>query len=132
MGKAPNGVTVILDLPSPPPLSALYRNARGPGRVKTRRYEDWQLEAGWELVAQLDPPDDPDRIVGHYVLTIAMQRPDKRRRDLDNCIKALSDLLVKHGVIEDDSFATEIILRWEGEGTRCRVEVAPATEAGAA
>ena len=39
-------------------------------------------------------------------------RPDKRRRDVANYEKAVSDILVTAGVIEDDSLIEEITLRW--------------------
>ena len=54
--------------------------------------------AGWELKLQ-----HPRKIQGPVAISIAAGRPDQRKRDLDNiATKAVLDLLVAHGVIEDD------------------------------
>ena len=41
-------------------------------------------------------------------MTILAKPPDRRRRDLDNILKALLDSIVHAGVIEDDSQIDEI------------------------
>jgi Holliday junction resolvase RusA-like endonuclease len=57
-------------------------------------------------------------------LHVDVERPDQRRRDLDNCsFKAVSDLLVRHGVVKDDSLATEISARWVGPGQNITVSI---------
>lgn len=53
-------------------------------------------------------------------------KPDKRRRDIDNLIKACADLLVRHGVVSDDSEMRSVSARWIPAGqqkTACRVFV---------
>jgi len=45
-------------------------------------------------------------------MTIRAVRPDKRRRDLANLEKAISDLLVDHKVIEDDSLIESLSMEW--------------------
>ncbi len=45
-------------------------------------------------------------------------QPDKRRRDIDNLFKCPNDLLVKHGIITDDSLIHKISAEWADiEGT---------------
>jgi crossover junction endodeoxyribonuclease RusA len=97
---------VALELPLPPSVNALTFNRKG-GRSKTESYDAWLIEAGVLLNQQ-----KPGRIVGPYSLMAAFARPNKSS-DLANREKALSDLLVKHGVIEDDRFAESISLRWD-------------------
>lgn len=68
----------------------------------------------------------PSTITGPYKLSVQAIRPDKRKRDLGNLLKATEDLLVHLGVIEDDSHAEMISMRWvtQGEGVRVRIEPA--------
>ncbi len=111
---------VDLDLPEPPSTNELFANtsherraaamASGrklPGRVKTVAYKTWLNAAGWMLTSQR-----PGRIEGRYTLEVWAARSGK---DLGNLEKALSDLLVEHGVIADDSLSTRITLEWNDE-----------------
>ena len=59
--------------------------------------------------------------MGHYQLTIEAVRPDKRRRDIDNLIKAVSDVLQDTGLIEDDCLCQEVTAKWVKEGPEMRV-----------
>lgn len=110
---------VEISLPFPPSVNGLFFNAKGAGRVKTQLYNGWISGAGWSLAAQR-----PRGIIGAYEIEITAYRPDKRRRDLGNLEKAISDLLVSHGVVEDDSLAEKITLQWAtgGEGVRVVVK----------
>ena len=96
---------ITLDLPMPTSVNALYNWGAG---CKSDKYEGWIKEAGWELLAQ-----KPGRIVGKYSMKILVSRPTRAGRfDLGNREKALSDLLVKHRVLSDDSLAEKITLEW--------------------
>ena len=106
-----------LILPFPPTTNNLFRNVRGKGRVPTKRYEQWMKQAMQELMIQR-----PERLAGFVSVDLAFCRPDKRRRDLDNLLKAPLDALVKFAVIEDDSKIMAISARWIKDG-----EEAPAT-----
>lgn len=107
---------VNLALPLPPSTNELYRNrtkqeiANGKamgialrGRARTERYKTWARAAGNALIAA-----KPGRIEGRYSLTITIA--ETARMDLGNAEKALSDLLVKHGVVDDDYKARRILL----------------------
>ncbi len=107
---------VNLALPLPPSVNSLYRNrtkqeiANGKamgialrGRARTERYRTWARAAGNALMAA-----KPGRIEGRYDLTITIG--ETARLDLGNAEKALSDLLQKCGVIEDDRKANRIHL----------------------
>lgn len=110
---------VALDLPLPPSANALFFNRTG-GRAKTKQYYEWLHDAGWALIQQ-----KPGRIAGAYQFIAGFERVNKRS-DLSNRCKALEDLLVKHGVIEDDSLAESITLYWlEGQkGVRVTIRSA--------
>jgi crossover junction endodeoxyribonuclease RusA len=96
-------------LPWPPGLNNLFKNLRR-GRARTARYDAWIAEATAELARQRPAP-----VLGPFCVRLVLHRPDRRRRDLDGLAKAPLDLLVKAGVIGDDSLAQEITLAWSRE-----------------
>lgn len=104
-------------LPFPPSVNGLFFNRKG-GRTKTVQYALWQRQAGWELKLQKQKP-----IKGPVGLMYTYQ--DNRKADLGNLEKPVSDLLVKHGLIEDDG---PKVVRWislsfsdKVEGVRVKV-----------
>lgn len=113
-----------LVLPAPPSVNMLYSNVANRGRVKTKKYRTWLREAGLSI-AQAKPVS----ILGKYRLHIRFERPDNRRRDLGNLLKAIEDILVEHGIVEDDSHAQEILMVWQGRGSLCTVEISSFAEA---
>ena len=100
----------VLHLPLPPPLSACFANARGPGRVKTKRYEAWINEAIVAAMQQSRPTIGPwgCAIIADY----QFGKPDNRKQDVENRAKAVSDLLVRAGILVDDSQIIDLRLRW--------------------
>ncbi len=117
-------MTVTIDLPFPPSANHLFANVKGKGRVRSDRYRQWANAAGWMLISQ-----KPDKIEGPFALALVVQRKDRRKRDIGNLLKGVEDLLVDHGIIEDDSLAERIHLAWceaseAPEG--CRVVISPA------
>lgn len=71
----------------------------------------------WQLSAQ----SKGKKIDGSYKLTILAVRPDKRKRDLGNLEKAISDILVTLQIVEDDSLCEWIEARWVQSGPECKV-----------
>jgi Holliday junction resolvase RusA-like endonuclease len=94
---------------TPPPLSALTKNARGKGRVKTDRYKDWIKANEWIVALAAK---DGRAIVGPYALTVRVSKPDNRPRDITNIEKAISDLLVRVGAVRDDSDCQRFSIEW--------------------
>src|SRR5262245_54348574 len=93
------------DLPAPPSTNNLFQNRGRGGRIKSPGYHSWITEAGWQL--RLGHPAKIMRTVAVCVtLGLATRRPD-----VDNCLKALLDLLVTHEVIEDDAQVVELSVR---------------------
>jgi len=93
---------VALDLPRPISTNALWRPRPG-GMCKTVAYKDWLTEAGLVLNSQR-----PGHVAGPYCITIRVARG--WRGDLDNAVKAVSDLLQVHSVIENDKLAQRVII----------------------
>jgi Holliday junction resolvase RusA-like endonuclease len=87
-------------LPVPPPLSACFKNARGPGRVKSKRYRSWCSEAGW-TIKQQQMMLGPAQI---KYTTVAVFLHPINGSDIDNRFKPVLDLLKQMGEIEDDSY----------------------------
>lgn len=108
---------VCLMCPYPPSVNGLF--AGKARRRKSAPYLAWIEQAGKELLTQCPLPT----FSGPYGLILSFGRPDKRKRDLGNLEKAVSDLLVEHGIVEDDSLAERIVLQWADNVTGCRIEV---------
>lgn len=106
MSAAQYAVITLSELP--PSTNALFANSSR-GRFKTPAYKAWISTAGWELREQR-----PKTVAGAYALEMRFGRKNKRR-DLDNTIKAVSDLLVEHRVVEDDSLCRKIVAEWVTE-----------------
>jgi len=114
------------DLPLPPSTNQLFFNVpkeHGGGRAKTKRYLDWITLARSELRKQKARP-----LFGQFVVRIECS--EKSRADLGNHEKPVVDLLVFHGVLEDDSkkYVRKIILEWSSEIDGVRVIIEPAIE----
>jgi len=88
-------------------VNAMYRNVKGRGRVKSQRYNTWLNAVNWQVAAQ-----KPEKVEGDIEVAIFCKKPDRRKRDVDNCIKAVLDLLVSNSLIEDDSKVQRVSAEW--------------------
>lgn len=95
-----------IQLPFPPTTNNLFVNV-GKRRVRSKGYDAWLTEAAAMIWQQR-----PAKLAGPYQMTVTADRPDNRRRDLSNLIKSIEDLLVKCGIVADDSDARRIVLEW--------------------
>ena len=102
------GLTIKITVPYPPSVNRLWRTNGKGATYSSPAYKAWQKEAQWAIIGQTRGR----KIVGPYKMTIHVVRPDKRRRDLGNLEKALSDALVSSGFIEDDCNAERILSEW--------------------
>lgn len=109
-----------VSLPFPPSVNNLFFNVAGRGRVRTKTYITWLIDAGWALKEQ-----KPAKTLGKVAVSVELCAPDKRRRDADNGLKAVLDLLSMHKIIEaDDSrYVNEINVSWVPEGDPCCVKI---------
>jgi Holliday junction resolvase RusA-like endonuclease len=106
---------IILTLPRPPSVNNLFSTI-GRKRVTSKRYKEWQTEAGWELQRQR-----PGRITGEWQCDIAL--PIGTVADLDNLAKPILDLLVTHEVVPDDKFCTRLTVAKAKTLGRCIITV---------
>lgn len=109
-----------VELPFPVSVNAMFADGKT-RRHKSQRYCDWLLEAGYALNQQHVRP-----IKGQVALSYLLQEgQDKRRRDLMNYEKGVTDLLVSHGIIEADDgrIVREITMRWSKLVTGIQVTI---------
>ena len=106
-----SGLKIVFSLPFAPSVNRLWRVGRNKKMYKSKVYEDWI-----NVTRQLIYTGKHKPILGEYRLTIEAVKPDKRRRDIDNIIKAVSDVLQATGLIEDDSLCQEVTARWVLKG----------------
>lgn len=99
----------VLDLPFPPTVNTYYRTptkGKLAGRTliseKGRAYRQLVMdEAAKYRVPMFQTP---------VSVSIDVFPPDRRRRDLDNMLKALLDGLVHARVLEDDSLINRLLI----------------------
>jgi len=62
-------------------------------------------------------------ITEHVQVTCWLYPPDKRKRDLENAWKVISDGITKAGVWEDDSLVRKLLIEWRAPEKNGRVVV---------
>jgi crossover junction endodeoxyribonuclease RusA len=88
---------------------------------RSPKYQEWRTRAMWQLSGQ----SKGKKHEGPYKLTILAVRPDKRKRDLGNLEKAISDILVALKIVEDDSLCEWLEAKWVQEGPECKIMIEP-------
>lgn len=112
-------------LPMPPSVNKLFANVRGRGRIRTREYKSWSHQAIWTIICKCP---QPRLIKPPYTVRISL--PVKMRGDLDNRVKAVLDVLVKSGVMDDDSHVMDLRVIRELAMTTTEVWVTVSTYRG--
>ena len=110
---------IVLTLPMPPSTNRLWRIA-GKRLIRSEAYKSWQIEAGW-IIQGKKAAGRLRGLTGPYLLDIEAARG--RRRDLDNIVKAASDIRVKQGVVRDDSDCAGLTMRWTDDLARGTIRV---------
>lgn len=98
--------TVLPDLPYPPSNNTYYRHV-GHKVLLSAKGRDYRIAVEAVLFGRLGAA-----LSGPLKLTMVLHRPDLRRRDLDNTLKALQDCLKHAGVYEDDSQIEHLDVRF--------------------
>jgi len=97
---------IEITLPWPPSLNTYWRqfNGRAILSAKGRAYR--------EAVIRQCLLQRVDTITGPIKVEIVAYRPDNRKRDLDNLLKAALDGMAKGLVYEDDAQIRDLRIRW--------------------
>lgn len=112
---------MIFKLSFPPSTNSLWRAVKG-RNIKSKAYREWEKTAGWELA---EVNSGRPGFAGPVYVRMAFGRPDKRKRDLDNLIKAPLDLISTHGLILDDSQVHRIEALWREDIVGMELVVQP-------
>jgi crossover junction endodeoxyribonuclease RusA len=94
-----------ITLPIPPSANMLFPTGLHGRRFPSSAYKQWQKDAGREIKTQ------PEKLIGPLQAEYSYAFPDRRKRDIANFEKAVTDLLVKAGVMHDDSQIDVMVLR---------------------
>lgn len=89
--------SVTFALPWPPSVNHYYRRV-GPRTLISREGREFRRRVGRILAAHRLPP-----ATGRLAVTVEVYPPDRRRRDIDNLLKAVLDACQHGGAFPDDS-----------------------------
>jgi Holliday junction resolvase RusA-like endonuclease len=111
--------TIILTIPPPPSTNKLWIRASGKRqRIKSPEYRSWLASAGWQVRMQaVGMPHLDCRFNADIQVPIS-------RRDTDNWIKALLDLMQAVGIVSNDGNIHQLIVT-PVHRENCRVALTP-------
>ena len=104
-------MTLKLILPFPPTVNTYWRCTSN-GVLISASGRSLRTNTIAAVLEQLKKR--PKAIAGPVAITLILNPPDKRRRDLDNYLKAIFDSLTHAGVWEDDSQIKKMAVEWGG------------------
>jgi crossover junction endodeoxyribonuclease RusA len=111
--------TINFSLPWPPSVNTYWRNLDGRTIISAKGRE-YREQVGEQILIQRMAKF----FAGNLRVTIKAYRPDRRRRDLDNLLKATLDGLAHAGVYQDDSQIVDLRIYWADEiGGMLKVEI---------
>lgn len=97
-------------LPYPPTVNTYWRNVGGRVLV-SKKGRQYRLDVQAAVLGNWQ-----GRATGRLGVVIKLHPPDRRKRDLDNTLKAVLDSLARAGVYHDDSQIDDLrIIRMEPE-----------------
>jgi Holliday junction resolvase RusA-like endonuclease len=76
--------------------------------ARSTKYKDFIEECQIMTIAERFRP-----VEGPYAVSIIAERPDKRRRDIDNLIAPVMDALMHSAVTPDDSLCQWVYASWD-------------------
>jgi crossover junction endodeoxyribonuclease RusA len=94
-------------LPWPPSVNTYWRAFDG-RMIISAKGREYRETVGDQMTLQ----GTVRHFTGNLRVTIEAWRPDKRRRDLDNLLKAALEGLAHAGVYEDDSQIVDLRIYW--------------------
>lgn len=99
---------VTLTLPWPPSVNSYWRHNRGRTHISTegKKFRKAVIEAA---LLKRNALEGRGPLNGALEIVVMAYPPDRRRRDLDNVLKALLDGLEHGGVYHDDSQVRRLV-----------------------
>ena len=105
---------IVIDLTYPPSVNGLWRST-GARVYRSPKYIAWIAENAWAARAQAGKQPSK-QIEGDFTLLMLAARPDARRRDLDNIMKACLDFCERTiGIVKNDCNCIELTAKWVPE-----------------
>lgn len=101
---------IEITLPWPPSVNHYWRMWQGRMVIGTKGREYRKAVSDLVMIHK-----GTRSIEGKVKMTIEAFRPDNRRRDLDNLLKAVLDALGHAGVYHDDSLVVDLRIYWAPE-----------------
>lgn len=111
-----------LSLPYPPSVNRYYRSVvmgRAVRVLVSKQGREYRAVVGQHKIAS----GVKDKISGPVDMTVRLVPPDRRKRDIDNPLKALLDALTHSGVWSDDSQVRKLVVWIDPPAKPGRVEV---------
>lgn len=104
-------MTVIrMRLPYPPTINHVYGNTDGGGRYMKPEGKAYAERIAWTVKSLCRTT----KLFGPLAVAYILHPPDKRKRDIANCEKVLTDAIQASGLFADDfQIATMILSRGE-------------------
>ncbi len=102
----------------PPSVNHYYTIARG-RKILSSKGRSYKIQSSVDMLRQKTPRSHK----GPYAVFIRAYPPDKRRRDLDNCFKAVLDSLTDYGAIGDDGMIDDLRIQRFSPVKGGRIEV---------
>ena len=99
-----------LILPFPPSVNTYWRNFNGRMLISKKGREYRKAVADQVLIQK-----GAKHYQGKVKMTIEAWRPDERKRDLDNLLKAPLDALTHAGVYVDDQLIVDLRIFWASQ-----------------
>jgi len=99
------GIMITLTLPFPPSVNGYWRNINGRTLIsaKGRAYKNAVARLVlWNHAAK--------KLQGRLAVQVILHPPDRRKRDIDNSMKALLDSMQVAGVYLDDSQIDRLVI----------------------
>lgn len=108
----------MISLPWPPTVNTYYTVARG-RKIMSKRGRVYKANAAYELLKQ----GTETGLKGDICLTIRAYPPDRRKRDLDNILKPILDVLTEYGAYGDDSQVSDLRIQRFNHRKPGRIEI---------
>ncbi|MCS7083808.1 MAG: RusA family crossover junction endodeoxyribonuclease [Aquificaceae bacterium] len=111
MGLEAEPEALFFELSSlPVPKSNRYLRRKDGKVFKPPRVKNWEVRALWELSNQASSKLEK-ALECDIAVEIELTLPDRRRRDIDNMLKSLWDIMERAGIIKGDHQICQVYTR---------------------